>query len=112
MRVLFVVLGFASALTVAAQQPASPTPSTQQSLQTPVPRAAQEAVPYLQAPKANEMIVGGHSISGIAVEARKVNPLQLINPLAPSSYGSAVDNTAINPINGEAEGLKLFSFRF
>ena len=63
--------------------------------------------------KPNEMIKGGVSYSGIAIEALKKRKLfQLLNPLAPPQYGSAEDNVVRDPINGHVEGLKIFAFRF
>ena len=55
-----------------------------------------------QEEKPNEIIRNNVSYSGIFVELEKTDqPLQLINPLAPVEYGSAEDNTARNPIDGE-----------
>ena len=51
--------------------------------------------------------------SGVAVQATRTrNVLQLINPLAPASYGSASGNTAHDPVTERPEGIKLFSIAF
>jgi hypothetical protein len=50
--------------------------------------------------------------SGIAVQAvKKSNPLQLINPLAPVTYGSGEENLIREPA-GRNDGLKIFSVSF
>ena len=67
----------------------------------------------LQPEKPNEIRKDGVTYSGILVELSKTDkPLELINPLAPPEYGSAEDNTARNPFDGEVSGLKLFSIQF
>jgi hypothetical protein len=51
--------------------------------------------------------------SGVAVQvAKSRNPLQLINPLAPASYGSAEANTVRDPASGRSEGLRLLTIGF
>jgi hypothetical protein len=64
-------------------------------------------------PKPNQIVSGDLTYSGILVEVVKVdNPLQLINPFAPSSYGAAEENVAWDPISNKATGLKFFSIQF
>jgi hypothetical protein len=66
----------------------------------------------LKEPKANELIVGRQTYSGIMVQVIKAkNPLQLLNPVAPAEYGSAWDNLEQFTISGSG-ALKLFSFSF
>ena len=61
----------------------------------------------------NEVKLGKIELSGIVVEAAtKPNPLQLVNPAAPPSYGSPEDNVMRDPISGHVSGLKLFSIKF
>ena len=51
--------------------------------------------------------------SGIAVQtAKSRNPLQMINPFAPASYGSGVANTVPDARSGRADGLKVFAIGF
>jgi len=51
--------------------------------------------------------------SGIAVQAVKTdNPLQLINPFAPLSYGNGADNLDRDIITGRDNGLKFFAIGF
>jgi hypothetical protein len=51
--------------------------------------------------------------SGVGVQAVKSrNPLQLINPFAPVSQGSAEANTVRDPASGRAEGLRLLTIAF
>ena len=51
--------------------------------------------------------------SGIAVAAIKTdNLLELFNPFAPDRYGSAADNTLLDPGTGKARAWKLFSIQF
>jgi hypothetical protein len=67
----------------------------------------------LREPKPNEIIKGRVTYSGVAVEAFKTrHPLQLINPLAPDTYGSPEDNVARSGPKGRILGLKLFAVSF
>lgn len=53
------------------------------------------------------------TFSGIIPQAVKTrNPLQLINPFAPASYGNAADNLDRDIITGRPNGLKFFSLGF
>lgn len=55
----------------------------------------------------------GVTYSGVVVQAaRTSNPLQLINPFAPASYGHAEANLVRDPITGQPDGIKLFSIGF
>jgi hypothetical protein len=41
------------------------------------------------------------------------NPLQMLNPFAPAKYGTAEENTVLDPnIPGQEDGIKLFSVSF
>ncbi len=57
----------------------------------------------------NPTITYGGAV-GQALKTRR--PLQLINPFAPASYGSAMGNTSHDPLTGQADGLKIFSIGF
>jgi hypothetical protein len=73
------------------------------------------AVPELSftEPDANELTWGRHTYSGIVVQIIKADrPLQLLNPLAPSRYGSGWDNLERFPAGGGGPMLKLFSINF
>ena len=51
-------------------------------------------------------------VDGILVHfAKRENPLQLINPVAPLPYTS-MDNVVLDPISQEVTGWKLFSISF
>ena len=51
--------------------------------------------------------------SGIIPQAIKTdNPLQLINPFAPMSYGNGADNLDRDIVTGRPNGLKFFSLGF
>lgn len=54
----------------------------------------------------------GIEYSGIFVQAAKSNPLQLINPFAPATYGNGEANVVRNLITREVEGLKLWRISF
>ncbi len=43
---------------------------------------------------------------------RAPNPLHLINPLAPMSYGDGNQNVIVNPTTKQQEGVKLIQVRF
>jgi hypothetical protein len=64
-------------------------------------------------PKANEITSGRHDYSGIVVQAIQAKrPLQLLNPAAPSDYGSGWDNIEVFPASVDGPTLKLFSINF
>jgi hypothetical protein len=56
----------------------------------------------------------GHEVSGVIPRAlRGGNPLQMINPFAPSKYGSAEENVSFDPnIPGKGNGIDLLSISF
>lgn len=55
----------------------------------------------------------GVTYSGIAVQLiRAEQPLQLVNPLAPKSYGTGEQNVIFDLFTRNPVGLKLFSFNF
>jgi hypothetical protein len=67
----------------------------------------------LNRPKPNEMTSGRHGYSGIVVQTLKAKrPLQLLNPAAPSDYGSGWDNIEAFPASVDGLTLKLFSINF
>jgi hypothetical protein len=87
----------------------------QQSLQVQPRRPFLEEVPELafDQPKANELALGGHTLSGIIVQVIKAKGrLQLLNPAAPPQYGSGWDNVEWFPASGSGPMLKLFSINF
>jgi len=64
-------------------------------------------------PRANELTRGRHTYSGIVVQIIKADRrLQLLNPLAPSRYGSGWDNLERFSPTGRGPMLKLFSIDF
>jgi hypothetical protein len=67
----------------------------------------------LEEVRPNEVTSAGLSFSGIIVAAFKTdNLLQLVNPFAPSRYGSAEDNSLRDFQTSKLSGWKLFSIRF
>ena len=74
-----------------------------------------EGIPELafDEPKANELVLGRHTYSGIVAQVIKAErPLQLLNPAAPSRYGSGWDNLLRFPASVGSPMLKLFSIDF
>ncbi len=74
-----------------------------------------EAVPELALSQANgnELTWGQHTYSGIVVQVLKAeSPLQLLNPFAPSRYGSGWANLERSPAGGGGPMLKLLSVSF
>jgi hypothetical protein len=64
-------------------------------------------------PTANELILGRHTYSGILVQVIKAKgPLQLLNPTAPSRYGSGWDNVEWFPATGSRPMLNFLSISF
>ena len=53
-------------------------------------------------------------ITGVIPRAiRGGNPLQMLNPFAPAKYGTAEENSVLDPnITGQGDGIKLFSLSF
>jgi hypothetical protein len=49
---------------------------------------------------------------GILLQLFRNNPLHLINPLAPASYGNGDANTTYNIITGQADGLTVLAIKF
>jgi len=55
----------------------------------------------------------GVTYTGIAVQLiRAEQPLQVLNPLAPKSYGTGEQNVIFDMFTRNPVGLKLFSFNF
>jgi hypothetical protein len=53
------------------------------------------------------------TVDGVIPRAlRAEQPLQLINPLAPSEYGIGEGILSINPQTRRVEGFSFFTFRF
>ncbi len=61
----------------------------------------------------NQIVKGHATYSGIAVALIKTdNVLELFNPFAPATYGSAQDNTIPDPATRRPRAWKLFSIGF
>lgn len=74
-----------------------------------------EGVPELAfyEPKANELVLGRYTFSGMVVQVLKARRrLQLLNPAAPSRYGSGWDNVERFRASGSGPMLKLFAIDF
>jgi hypothetical protein len=93
------------ALTAAAQPPPSDHPSQ-----------VAEPVTSVDLTKSGGVVArrtSAERTSGaLAQAARAKNPLQLINPRAPKTYGDGWDNVSVDLITGQAQGIKLFTFGF
>lgn len=60
-----------------------------------------------------EIIRGGVTYSGIGVQLIQAEqPLQLLNPLAPKSYGTGEQNVIFDLFTKQPVGLRLFSISF
>ena len=106
-KLAFVVCAF-MALTAYSQ-----TPGSNNRLESAGTQPGKAATGLLREAKANEIVHGNVTYSGIAVQIAKAhNPVQLVNPAAPPQYGSAFDNLDRDLTTGHAFGLKLFSLRF
>jgi len=55
-----------------------------------------------------------HEVTGVIPRAiRGGNPLEMLNPFAPAKYGTAEDNTILDPEQPDrGNGIKLFSVSF
>lgn len=68
-------------------------------------------LPPLETPK--PIPDSGVRYGGLISQAGQMKqPLQLFNPLAPPEYGNGLQNLALNPETGRAEGVTLFSIHF
>ena len=56
----------------------------------------------------------GPQVSGVIPRAiQSGNPLQMLNPLAPTKYGTAEENVVLNPdVPGKWDGIKLLRISF
>lgn len=54
------------------------------------------------------------SVSGVIPRAiRSGNPLQMLNPFAPATYGTAEENVSLDPdVPGKGNGINFFSISF
>jgi hypothetical protein len=113
MKTIVTLLAVLWAVTARAQNTGGASAKSHESPQSIVTAPSTETLINLKPAKPNEIAAGRITLSGIVVEAVKIDkPLQLINPFAPTSYGSAEDNTVRDPITGRASGLKVFAIRF
>jgi hypothetical protein len=91
----------------------APVPAPNQWLLSDFARRPEQTPLLTLEQKPNELRVGKITLSGIAVEAVKVdNPLQLFNPWAPPEYGESQDNATFGLITDRVTGWKLFAFEF
>jgi hypothetical protein len=111
---LFLLIGLAAAAAAQAQTTNTPARSDP-NFESRAVRRAHQNPPVVREVKPNEVLLGRFSADGIFVQAAK-NPnrniLQLLNPLAPAEYGSAMDNTVRDPILDQPSGLKFFRLKF
>ena len=113
MKQLLCLFVFAFVASVGAQSTTTPTVAPAPTVQTTLPSQPPPVTIELQRTPPNQVISGKFVYEGILVQTVKTdNPLQLINPLAPSRYGDGADNLDLDPIGGGVTGLKLFSVRF
>ena len=59
------------------------------------------------------LLPGGVAYTGIGVQlVQAEQPLQLLNPLAPKSYGTGEQNVILDMFTEQPVGLRLFSINF
>ena len=108
--IVFLTIGAAEAQTTNAPATNS-TPAVRSGQRLFSPR--QTPAFTLRASKPNELVKGRLTYSGVAVEAFKTRrPLQLLDPLAPATYGTPEDNIVRDSPKGKILGLKLFAVSF
>ncbi len=119
MKTICALLFAVSIITTSAQStntvPASPEsfPNPDRWLLSDFITRPEEAPQLTLEQKPNELRLGKVTLSGIAVEAMKMdNPLRLVNPWAPREYGESQDNATFSLITGRVTGWKLFAFEF
>lgn len=112
MRTFFVLLALSAAIAARAQTAPSATTTQNQSTQRLAPPPGNPSLIYMRPQKPNEIRFDHRSCDGIFVQlAKRQNPLQLINPVAPPPYTS-MDNVALDPITQKVTGWKFFSISF
>ena len=111
--------GSAGAQVQAQVQPTNAVPTNaqparaNQSLQAQPAGPGTWSLPSLEVTKANELVLGKLTYSGVIVQAVKAkNPLQLFNPAAPVRFGSGQDNVVNFPFSSTGPVLKFLSIDF
>jgi hypothetical protein len=113
MKNLLVLLAALAAVSASAQTTNAPAQRPVESYQAQGTARSRENRATLREVKANEIVAGKVTYSGILVEVAKTRrPLQLVNPLAPPVYGGPEDNIARDPVRGKILGLKFFEIKF
>lgn len=96
--------------------PENPAPEKNAAAESPVnPAVVRRVDDYVQFQMSLPNRVFGTNLKyqGVVPMAwRAPNPLQLINPLAPLSFGDGDQNVIVNPATKQQEGVKLLQVRF
>jgi len=96
----------AGALSVSAE-------TTDNAVQAKTISKARESIVTLKPKSKTAVTKGKVEYGGLAVALVKADKkLQLLNPVAPSEYGTAESSVVIDPVTRSATGLKIFSIRF
>lgn len=100
-------------LTLLAGALFAPAETTETTVQSKTIRKARESI-VTSKPKSKTVITKRNvEYSGIAVAIVKAdNKFQLLNPVAPATYGTTESSVVIDPLTRAATGLKIFSIRF
>jgi hypothetical protein len=115
MKICLVLLSMLAAGTLTAQPPKTAPQPNDNSARTTIGAAGQADFALKTPEKPNEVTLGKHTYSGVAVQLVKTkNPLQLINPLAPPEYGYGHENLDRDVITRKVHygAFKIFSVSF
>jgi hypothetical protein len=110
----FLILFMAMAIGTAAAEPAHGNQSIKKSAKTETIAAQPPAAPVLTKPVTTNTVVGRRATySGVVVQIIKTDqPLLLLDPFAPESYGSGEGNILRDPFKRNSDAIKILSISF
>ncbi len=89
-----------------------PTPKSTATIPI-APSTTTTTIPIAPPQGTNRIVRKQITYSGALIQLYKTdNPLQLLNPFAPASYGSGYANLSIDPVTKKPAGIALFSINF
>jgi hypothetical protein len=110
MKKMILLVAFFSLLNCSSWAQTNQAEIPKQNVVTPKSTAT---IPIVPPRGTNQIVRKQITYSGALVQVYKTdNPLQLINPFAPASYGSGYANLSIDLITKKPQGIALFSVNF
>jgi hypothetical protein len=110
MKKMILLLGLLSLLNCSSWGQTNQAEIPKQNVATP---KSTTTIPIAPPRGTNQIVRKQITYSGALVQVYKAdNPLQLINPFAPASYGSGHANLSIDPVTKKPGGIALLSINF